>query len=332
MYAPIFTINNSDYDSSTHFDLVINSQIDQAIDNKAPHIWTINFIKTANINSRTNNTPLQIKVPILPEYPGYTQDEAVQAIRAYINSQIKTKFEAIKQKSNMAQANKDYEVLDFFRDLDICKDLDLDNLRKENSDMYFKNNAELIADTRFFVGVQKNKRQPVPNGDIKLENGTVVHLEPFVINNTEIDQSVNFSAMIASKIQEATQAGRPTMLSIDFIKNDALKSNATNTPLQIIVPIKPINPKLNEKETKMVRWLQLNAIMTHIYSQIEQKYQSIKADNNPNAKKDNEQFIKMLRRLDISKGLDIYDSEKMIADANKIYATYIEQINGNQPQ
>ena len=50
MYNPNFIINNDGYDASTHFDILVNSQMDQAADNKAPFIWTITFIISDAMN------------------------------------------------------------------------------------------------------------------------------------------------------------------------------------------------------------------------------------------------------------------------------------------
>lgn len=327
MHNPVFTINNGRFDSSTNFDMVIHDQIRTAQDHKMPFIWTIDFIRTDSIKTRSDNCPLQLKIPILPEYEGYSKDEAVQAILCFIKQKIKEKFAEIKADQNPVKSRVNNDTLNFFRSLDICKDLDLDGYIENYSADYISRTADLSNAVKQYIEKQKMHHQAVQTGHMTV--GTAkkdIFLTEFAFNAGE-DRSTHFDYLIYDKIAHARDIQKPVVLILDIIKTNSLKSSASNTPIQIIIPVLPINNKLDENRQRNVVETQISALMHYVRSQIYAYYQKASASNNPATKKEAGAFIETLKGLDITKGLDLYQSEQMLKTADIAVANHIAELN-----
>lgn len=323
MYNPNFIINNDGYDASTHFDILVNSQMDQAADNKAPFIWTITFIKTDAMNSRTTNTPLQIKVPIMDKYEGYTREEAVKAVVCYVRKQIKEKAEAIKADRTSIKAKSNADAIEFFSKLDIAKGLDVDDYVAEMGQEYFDHCGHLIGDTKNFIAQRKQSGKGMVYENIEVgPDRSQVYLLPFIINNDGHDDSKHFELVIYDKIQMANEMKKPIMFMIDFIKTDSMNATAINTPIEIVVPIIPMKNGLKNPNYRRLSKEQKDIIMQYIHSEIERRYQEITADKNPASQKNIKQIIEFLKKLEICDKIDMYDSDKMIEAANQKIAEF----------
>ena len=327
MYRPVFTINNSRYDSSTNFDMVINDQIKVAKEQKLPFVWTIDFIRTDSIKTRSDNCPLQLKIPILPEYEGYTQKEAVQAILCYIKEKIKQKYTEIKADKSPVKARMNSETLKFFKALDICSDLDLDGSIQSYSHDYIERTSELSEAVKLYIAKQKMSHQAIQTGHITV--GTAkkdIYLTEFAFNAGE-DRSTHFDYLIYDKIAHARDIQKPVVLILDIIKTNSLKSSASNTPIQIIVPVLPINTALDENRQRSVIETQISALVHYVRSEIESYYKKSLESSDPATKKEASAFIETLKGLDVTKGIDFYQSEKMIKQAETKLANYMAERN-----
>ena len=318
MYNPNFIINNDGYDASTHFDLVVNAQMDQAKDNKAPFIWTITFIKTDALNSRVTNTPLQIEVPIRASYPGYTREEAVKAVMCYIRKQIKDKSEAIRADRTAIKSKSNADAIDFFAKLDVAKDLDVDGSVAEMSEDYFSEAGILVEETKNFIAHRKHSGKGMKYEHVELgANKHSAYLLPYIINNDDYDASTHFDIVMFDKIKMANEMGKPIMFIIDFIKTESMNATAANTPIEIVVPILPLKNGLKTPNYRSITKDQKDILMQYIYAEIEKRYKEITEDKNPSSQKGIKQIVDFLKSLDICKRIDMYDSEKMIADAKQ---------------
>ncbi|MBR7172680.1 MAG: hypothetical protein IKD36_02690 [Clostridia bacterium] len=323
MYRPNFIINNDGYDASTHFDLVINSQMDQAADNGRPFVWTITFIKTDATNSRISNTPLQIKVPIFDKYPGYTREEAVRAMMCYIRKQIKQKANEIISDNTSIKAKSNADAIDFFSKLDLAKGLDVDGSVQEMREEYFETCGHLVEGTKNFIAQRKQSGKGMVYENIEVDaDKQKVYLLPFIINNDDYDASTHFDLVIYDKIKMANEMGKPIMFMIDFIKTDSMNATAANTPIEVIAPILPIKDGVKNPKYRQITRNQKDILMQYIRSEIERRYQEITEDKNPAAQKGIKQIVEFLKGLDICKDIDMYDSEKMIESANQKIAEF----------
>lgn len=323
-----YIINNSMNDASTNFETVVNMQMDQAADNKAPFMWTITFIKSDALNSRSTNTPLQIEVPIMASYPGYTREEAVKAIMCYIQKQIKDKANTILADNAFIKAKSNASAIEFLSSLDICKNLDIDGKIQQMGDEYFSDTAELIQGTRSHIAQCKFQGKAVAYGNVEIgKKKNEVYILPFIINNSNYDASAHFDLVIYDKIQMANEMNKTIMFTIDFIRTDSMNPTAVNTPIQIIVPLLPIKNGLENPQYKQITENQKNLIMQYIKNEIESKYQEIIANKNPASQKEVKQIVDFLKQLDVCKGIDLYDSDKMVSDARRTILNMQNQPN-----
>lgn len=329
MKEKIFEVDNfvKGNDATKHFDIYLKNLIDEAKES-GDFVLTIKFKCSDDKNPNMSHMPLKIHVPIMAKYEGILEEQAPQVIITYIQNRIQEKYQELKSHYTpdlQHNFGTDFGDFKFFKELAICKGLDLDGSWENATQRYMNAYDWLVTATEKLHKNNRANKQTIQYGhqtvnlgnksqDVYISHPIIIKDPKHYANSSVKDDSSHFEiAFIHDRILQANDMGKPIILPIAFMKENANMANPSNTYFTVMVPIAPLaREEQSEELARSTNNIQSKILMREVRSQI-QEYCSYYFDNKSYAEIDN--LVSFMSQLEVCQGLDVYYTERVFKKA-----------------